>query len=630
MQERSAKAVPARVSSVSKRPFKGHVYNVTTETGNLFVEDILVHNSGGLGTPPHLRVEPGMIHRASGGVLFLDEIAILTPKSQQELLTAMQEKKYGISGQSELSSGAMTKTEPVPCFPGKTFLLTSKGNVAIGDFVDSILFESRGNVVVRDELEVFDLDVDKRVLAYCKGEIVPSNVEKVYRRRYSGKVLKIRFDDGTELMATPEHPIKTSVGFLKAQDLSPGAVVEASNALNLVDEKFIIETYDVENQRTAKAFNKWLASGKKVSAKNLGVDSKTVYSWKKGTVPHALKPVCWFRGKKLLPLQLNDERLATIARVAGALFGDGGIDGRRLSRIYFCTDMDGMSDLDEFKDDILSIFGEEIGPAITIRKTVSKKGSGLVLSVNNSAVARFFYALGVPKGDKVSQPFSAPLWIKLSDQLEREFFSSLLVCELYGNIKSSQDVPSFVMAKLKSFEKEHIDFLNEIRAFLLKNKVETREVKQDKEYIKTKGLSSPAIAGTYFFKINSGYRNLTRLVDAVNFYYAKNKRASIFDGGGKGKRFLASRRVLNRLKEEALILRTSGKTIRAISKETGLCKNTVWKLVKRTYNKYSEADRQKVLDLLSKGAISKVIAKKLKMPYTTVLYWKKNYFYGDS
>lgn len=118
------KAKDEQVTSVQKRPFKGHVYNVTTETGNLFVEDILVHNSGGLGTPPHLRVEPGMIHRASGGVLFLDEVATLSMKSQQELLTAMQEKKYPITGQSEMSSGAMTRTESVPC----DFVLVAAGN----------------------------------------------------------------------------------------------------------------------------------------------------------------------------------------------------------------------------------------------------------------------------------------------------------------------------------------------------------------------------------------------------------------------------------------------------------------------------------------------------------------------
>ncbi len=80
--------------------------------------------SGGLGTPPHLRIEPGMIHRANGGVLFVDEIATLPPKAQQELLTAMQEKKYSITGQSEMSSGAMTRTQAVPC----DFVLVAAGN----------------------------------------------------------------------------------------------------------------------------------------------------------------------------------------------------------------------------------------------------------------------------------------------------------------------------------------------------------------------------------------------------------------------------------------------------------------------------------------------------------------------
>jgi len=81
--------------------------------------------SGGLGTPAYERLIPGMIHRANGGVLFVDEIANLNPRSQQELLTAMQEKKYPITGQSERSSGAMTRSEPVPC----DFVLVAAGNV---------------------------------------------------------------------------------------------------------------------------------------------------------------------------------------------------------------------------------------------------------------------------------------------------------------------------------------------------------------------------------------------------------------------------------------------------------------------------------------------------------------------
>ncbi len=81
--------------------------------------------SGGLGTPAHLRVEPGAIHRAHKGVLFIDEVGTLPYYVQQELLTAIQEKKYPIRGQSERSAGAMVKTEPVPC----DFILIVAGNL---------------------------------------------------------------------------------------------------------------------------------------------------------------------------------------------------------------------------------------------------------------------------------------------------------------------------------------------------------------------------------------------------------------------------------------------------------------------------------------------------------------------
>ncbi|MCD6403829.1 MAG: sigma 54-interacting transcriptional regulator, partial [Nanoarchaeota archaeon] len=54
--------------------------------------------TGGLGTPAHERVVAGAIHRAHKGVLFIDEIGTLKPEMQVELLTAMQEKKYPITG----------------------------------------------------------------------------------------------------------------------------------------------------------------------------------------------------------------------------------------------------------------------------------------------------------------------------------------------------------------------------------------------------------------------------------------------------------------------------------------------------------------------------------------------------
>lgn len=81
--------------------------------------------SGGLGTPAHQRVVAGMIHKANNGILFIDEIATLKPEMQQELLTAIQEKKMPITGRSERSAGAMVRTTPVPT----DFILVAAGNL---------------------------------------------------------------------------------------------------------------------------------------------------------------------------------------------------------------------------------------------------------------------------------------------------------------------------------------------------------------------------------------------------------------------------------------------------------------------------------------------------------------------
>ena len=81
--------------------------------------------SGGMETPSHDRVEPGAIHKANKGVLFIDEINTLDIRSQQKLMTAIQEGEFSITGQSERSSGAMVQTEPVP----SDFVMVASGNL---------------------------------------------------------------------------------------------------------------------------------------------------------------------------------------------------------------------------------------------------------------------------------------------------------------------------------------------------------------------------------------------------------------------------------------------------------------------------------------------------------------------
>lgn len=109
--------------------------------------------SGGLETPAHDRVEAGDIHKAHKGVLFIDEINTLRLESQQSLLTALQEKEYPITGQSERSSGALVKTEPVPC----DFIMVSAGNLdAVQKMHPALRSRIKGygyEVYMRDSME---------------------------------------------------------------------------------------------------------------------------------------------------------------------------------------------------------------------------------------------------------------------------------------------------------------------------------------------------------------------------------------------------------------------------------------------------------------------------------------------
>jgi len=110
-------------SKKEKAPF----FDATGSQAGALLGDVL-HDplqSGGLGTPAYERLIPGFVHRANGGVLFIDEVGNLQPHSQQELLTVMQEKKYTITGQSERSSGAMVRSDPAPA----DFILIAAGTL---------------------------------------------------------------------------------------------------------------------------------------------------------------------------------------------------------------------------------------------------------------------------------------------------------------------------------------------------------------------------------------------------------------------------------------------------------------------------------------------------------------------
>ena len=153
--------------------------------------------SGGLETPAHDRVEAGAIHKANKGVLFIDEINTLRIESQQQLLTALQEGEFSITGQSERSSGAMVKTTPVPC----NFVMIAAGNLdAVKGMHPALRSRIRGygyEVYMRDSMQ--DTPENRRKIVRFvaqevkKDEKIPhftaDAVEEIIReaRRRSGR-----------------------------------------------------------------------------------------------------------------------------------------------------------------------------------------------------------------------------------------------------------------------------------------------------------------------------------------------------------------------------------------------------------------------------------------------------------
>ncbi len=203
--------------------------------------------SGGLGTPAHERVEPGMIHRAHKGVLFIDEIATLSLKMQQSILTAMQEKKFPITGQSELSSGAMVRTEPVPC----DFILVAAGNL---DTVNKM------HPALRSRIRGYGYEVYMRTTMPDtmgnRRKLVQFVAQEVMR---DGKIPHFTKDAVKEIVREAQRRGGRK-GHLTLRLRDLGGIVRAAGDIAVKKEKSIVEREDViEALKMAKPLEKQLA-----------------------------------------------------------------------------------------------------------------------------------------------------------------------------------------------------------------------------------------------------------------------------------------------------------------------------------------------------------------------------------
>ncbi|MDD4222089.1 MAG: ATP-binding protein [Candidatus Methanomethylophilus sp.] len=144
-----------------------------------------------LGVPAYQRVIPGAIHEAHEGVLFVDEISHLG-LLQRYILTAMQDKKFPITGRNPQSSGAAVKVDNVPC----DFILVAACNI---QDLPNILSPLRSRIIGNGYEVLVDVampDTDANRTRYAQfvaqeiamdGHIPPASVDAIEALIAEGK-----------------------------------------------------------------------------------------------------------------------------------------------------------------------------------------------------------------------------------------------------------------------------------------------------------------------------------------------------------------------------------------------------------------------------------------------------------
>jgi Lon-like ATP-dependent protease len=215
--------------------------------------------SGGLGTPPHERIISGAIHRANNGVLFIDEVTTLDHHSQQELLAVLQEKKYPITGQSERSSGAMTRTEPVPT----DLVLVIAGNL------DSM---KKVHPALRSRIKGYGYEVYMNTTMEDNEENKNKLVQFVAQEVVKDKKIPHFTKEAVELIIEEARKMAGTSGKLTVRLRELGGLVRAAGDLAVEENaKYVTKEHIKKAQKYARSLEKQLADEYIEQKKKYGV-----------------------------------------------------------------------------------------------------------------------------------------------------------------------------------------------------------------------------------------------------------------------------------------------------------------------------------------------------------------------
>lgn len=159
-----------------------------------------------------------------------------------------------------------------------------------------------------------------------------------------------------------------------------------------------------------------------------------------------------------------------LAQIASYITFDGHLYKNFKGIIYSSKNINDLKEFDR-------IFSKKFGlPARYHLNSGGVNNSVNMVYFFNKKICEWLFSLGIPKGDKVIQPFIVPEWVYSSKELSREYLKIAFLCE--GSFKESAGrTPriTFTTAKSVDLLEDGIKFLNQLRDMLKKFGIDTHE-----------------------------------------------------------------------------------------------------------------------------------------------------------
>lgn len=333
------------------------------------------------------------------------------------------------------------------------------------------------------------------------------------RKENEKNIYKITTKNGSEIIATGDHPFFTNKGMVEIDKLNLEEHFLAINAFDGVE-------YDIKQENIILDEEKL-----RIILKNdLGI-SDNIYKT--------------LGEKNILPLTSSSPNLPVLAKLVGFFQGDGWLGApyykKQKKNIWSCRAIGKKEDLLKITEDI-----NKLGFNASAIKTVKSRsyikeingntriidGESHQISINNSAFSLLLYALGVPKGNKSRNKIFVPEWIKNSPLwVKRLYLAGLFGAEMSSPLQAKDEnyrfkEPSFNQNKIIALKDNLLEFMYSIKELLYEFDVECTHIYNQKGVINKKNEETVKI----ILKISSKINNLINLWGKIGFEYSEKKK----------------------------------------------------------------------------------------------------------